>query len=77
MGCKCHKNSLLEGVSLASVGDFARFLIKNSREEELPLWKLSCNFTRTDSRLDLAMEDKGTPSAVGGSSSPIRARSAT
>ena len=76
MGCKRHKNPLLEGVSLAPVGGgVARFLIKNSSEEELPLWRLSCNFTRTDGRLGLTMEDKGTPRAVGGSSCPIRARS--
>ena len=53
----------------------ARFLIKNSTGEELPLWRLSCNFTRTDGRLGLTMEDKATPRAVGGSSSPIRTRS--
>ena len=41
---------------------------------ELPLCRLSCNFTRTDSGLNLAMEDKGTPNAVGGSSSPMRAK---
>ena len=77
MECKCHKNSLLEGVNLAPVGGFARFLIKNSTEEELPLWKLSCNFTRTDGEMDLAMEDKGTPHLVIGSSSPMMARTAT
>ena len=41
---------------------------------ELPLCRLSCNFTRTDSGLNFAMEDKGTPNAVGGSSSPMRAK---
>ena len=35
-----------------------------------------CNFTRTDSGLDLAMEDKGTPHVVGGSSNPMRTRTA-
>ena len=43
---------------------------------ELPLWRLSCNFTRTNDGLDLAMEDRGTPQLVGGSSSPMRARTA-
>ena len=44
---------------------------------ELPLWRLSYNFTKTDGGLDLAMEDKGTPHVVIGSSSPRRARTAT
>ena len=43
---------------------------------EFPLLRLSCNLTRADGWLDLAMEDKGTPHAVGGSSSPVRARTA-
>ena len=34
-------------------------------------------FLRTNSGLDLAMEDKGTPHVVIGSSSPMRARTAT
>ena len=42
-----------------------------------PLWRLSCNFTRTTGGLDLAKEDKGTPHVVDGSSSPMRARTAT
>ena len=31
---------------------------------ELPLRRLSYNFTRTDGGLDLAMKDKGTPHVV-------------
>ena len=37
---------------------------------------LSCNFTRTDGGMNLALEDKGTPHVVTGSPSPMRARSA-
>ena len=58
-------------------GGFCRSLIKILAGVELPLWRLSCSLTRADSGLDLAMEDKGTPRAVGGSSSPTRARTAT
>ena len=57
-------------------GVFCRSLIKNPAGLELPLWRLSCNFTRTDGGRDLAMEDKGTPCAVGVSSSPMRGRTA-
>lgn len=49
-------------------------LNKKSIRVELPLWKLSCNPTRTDDGLDLVMEDKGPQHAAGGSSSPRRAR---
>ena len=52
-------------------------LNKNSAGMELPLWRLSSSLTRTDSGLDLAMNDKGTPRAVGDSSSTMRARTAT
>ena len=52
-------------------------LNKNSAGRELPLWRLSYNLTRTDSGLDLAMKDKGTPRAVGDSSSTMRARTGT
>ena len=54
-----------------------RVLNKNSAGVELPLWRLFCSFTRTDSGLDLAKEDKGPPHVVGGSSSPVKARAAT
>ena len=58
------KIPLLEGVGLAPVGGFRRSLIKKSLKE-LTLWRLSCNFTRTTSGLDLAKEeDKGTPQWV-------------
>ena len=43
-------------------------LNKSPAGVELSLWRLSCSFTRTAGRLDLAMDDKGTPHAVGGSS---------
>ena len=56
---------------------FCRSLIKNPAGVELPLWRLSCNFTRTDGGRDLAMEDKGAPCEVGVSSSPMRGRTAT
>ena len=57
---------------------FCRSLImKNPAGMELLLWRLSWNFKRTDGGLDLAMEDKGTPHAMGGSSSPMTARTAT
>ena len=72
---KATKIPSLKGWAWHLWGGVARFLIENSSEEELPLWRLSCNFTRTDGRLGLTMEDKGTPRAVGGSSCPIRARS--
>ena len=53
-------------------------LIKNTPAGvELLLWRLSWNLTRTDRGLDLVKEEKGTPHAVGGSSSPMRARTAT
>ena len=71
------KIPLLEEVGLAPVGGFCRSLIKKPEGVELTLWRLSCNFTRTTGGLDLAKEDKGTPHVVGGSSSPMRARTAT
>ena len=37
---------------------FCGSLIKNPAGVELSLWRLSCNFTRTNSGLDLAVEDK-------------------
>ena len=43
----------------------------------MPLWRLSYNLTRTDSGLDLAVKDRGTPHVVDGSSSTLRARTAT
>ena len=60
------KIPLLEGVGLEPVGGFCRSLIKKKPEGvELTLWRLSCNFTRTTSGLDLAKEeDKGTPQWV-------------
>lgn len=64
-----------EPVAVGVEGDLVIMVLnKNPRGVELPLWRLSCNFTRTDSGLNLAMEDKGTPNAVGGSSSPMRAK---
>ena len=44
---------------------------------ELPEWRLSCNFIRTNGGLDLTKENRGTPYAVSGSSSPMRARTVT
>ena len=49
-----------------------RSWIKNPKGVELPLWRFSCNFTRTEGGLHLAMKDKGIPHAVGVSSSPVR-----
>ena len=43
---------------------------------ELPLWRLSCNFTGSNGEMDLAMENKGTPHMEGDSSSPMRAKTA-
>ena len=46
-----------------------------------PIWvtqiQMWADLSRTDSGLDLAMEDKGTPCVVGGSCSPLRATTAT
>ena len=53
-------------------GGVFRSLIKNPKGLELPLWRFSFNFTRTEGGLDLAMKDKGIPHAVGVSSSPVR-----
>ena len=50
---------------------------KKTCRVELPLWRLSYNFSRTDGGLDLAIKDKGTPHAVVGSCSPMRTRTAT
>ena len=63
-------------VDPAPVG-LLRVLNKSPTGVELPLWRLSCNLTKTDGGLDLAMEHKGTPHAVGGPSNPARARTAT
>ena len=43
---------------------FFRVFNKNPAGVDLPLWRLSYNFTKTDGGLDLVMEDKGTPHAV-------------
>ena len=43
----------------------------------LPLWRLSSNFIKTDGGWDLTLENRGTPYAISGSSSPMRARTAT
>ena len=81
VGYKCHKNHFLEGVGLEPVeGEGFRSLIIKKKKPtgvELCLWRLSCNLARTDCGLDLAMKDKHTPYAVAGSSSPLRARTAT
>ena len=61
---------LIERVNLATVGVF-QVLNKNPTGVKLSPWRLCCNFTRTSSELDLAMEDKSTPNAVSGSSSPL------
>ena len=53
----CKKSPPSRGGPGICVG-FCGSLIKNSAGVELPLWRLSCNFTRTDCGLDLAMEDK-------------------
>ena len=74
--CKKQKNPSLKGWAQCLSG-VLQSLIKYPTGVELPLWRCSCNFTWTDSRLDLAMEDKGTLPAVGGSSSPVRARTVT
>ena len=67
---ECHKNPLFEGVGLELVcgGVVCRSLIKSSAGVEVSLWRLSCSFTETAGGLDLAMDDKGTPHAVCGSS---------
>ena len=67
----------LEGVGPSTCRRFCGSLIIILAGVELPLWRLSCNLTRTDGGLDLAMEDKGTPHMEGGSSSPLRARTGT
>ena len=74
VGCKHFKNPLLEEVNLESVGGVLWVLNKNPTGVRLPLWRLSCNLTRIDAGLDVAMEDKVTPHAAGGFSSPMRAR---
>ena len=56
-------------------GWFCGSLVNSPAGVELPLSRLSCSLTRADG--GLAVEDKGTPHAVGGSSSPMRARTAT
>ena len=77
VGCECHKNHFLEGVGLEPICGIFRFLIKNPTGVELCLWRLSCNFARTDCVKDLVMKDKHTLPAVAGSTSPLRARTAT
>ena len=67
----------LRGGPNAYWGFCRSLIIKNPAGMELLLWRLSWNFKRTDGGPDLAMEDKGTPHAVHGSSSPRRARTAT
>ena len=57
-------------MNLATLGIF-QVLNKNPTGVKLSPWRLCCNFARTDSELDLAMEDKSTPNAVSGSSSPL------
>ena len=47
----------LKGVRSA-YGGFCGSLIKTPAGGELPLWRLYCSFTRTNSGLDLAVEDK-------------------
>ena len=68
----------LEPVAGGVGGDLViTVLNKNPCGVELPLWRLSCNFTRTDGGLDLAPDDQGTPAhVVGGSSNPMGARPA-
>ena len=61
---------LIEEVHLATVEVF-QFLNKDPTVVKLSPWRLCCNFTRTDRDIDLAMEDKSTPNAVSGSSSPL------
>ena len=75
-GCECHKNPLLERVGLVPVG-VCRSLVRNPAGMELPLRRLLRSLTGRDSGLDLALEGRGTLHAVGGSSSPRRARTAT
>ena len=78
VGCECHKIPSLKGWTQHLWGAFQVLNNNNNNNNnkplglELPLWRLSCSFTRTDSRLDLAMKDKGIPHAVGVSSSPVR-----
>ena len=67
----------LEGVGPGICRGFCESLIINLAGVELPLWRLSCNLTRIDGELDLAMEDKGTLHMEGGSSSPMKARTGT
>ena len=47
------------------LGVFFRSIIIKNPAEVLFLWRLSCNFIRTDGELNLFMEDKGTPHEVG------------
>ena len=70
------KITSLKGWARHLWGDL-QVLNKKPIRVELPLWRLSCNFTRTEGGLDLAMKDKDTPHAVGVSSSPVRASTAT
>ena len=63
VNCECHKNPLFEGVGLEPMR-VLRVFNKNPVGTELPLWRLSYNFTKTDGGLDLAVEDKGTPHGV-------------
>ena len=67
-----------EPVAVGVEGDLVIMVLnKNPCGVELPLWRLSCNFTRTDGGLDLAPDDQGTPAhVVGGSSNPMGARPA-
>ena len=58
-------------------GGVCRSLVRNPAGMELPLRRLLCSLTGRDSGLDLALEGRGTLHAVGGSSSPRRARTAT
>lgn len=71
MGCEGLKNPPFQGVGLAPVEGL------NPTGVELPVWRPSCNLTGTDCGLDLALGDKDTPHVVGGSSFPMRARTAT
>ena len=70
------KDTLLGEVDPAPVG-LLWVLNKIPEGMELPLWRLSCNFSGSNGDMYLAMEDKGTPHVEGGSSSPMRAKTAT
>ena len=75
--CENIFNHFLEGVGQHLWGCF-QVLNKNPNPNPYRVGVapvgLSCNFTRTDGEMDLAMEDKGTPHVVIGSCSPTRAR---